>query len=132
MGVIITPHCSKIHSTFGVKITPKRELKYWSKKYSQIGVNWDLFFLLHFCMPSTFKTLLGRLISLQIFQAATLPNVPSHVAKCAHSSRRLKIPSFVQRLFKIFETFHIRHLQRDPSGMRFRLSVPTFVAPMPT
>ena len=44
MGVIITPHCSKIHSTFGVKITPKRELKYWSKKYSQIGVNWDLFF----------------------------------------------------------------------------------------
>ena len=28
----------------------------------------------------------------------------------SHSSRRLKIPSFVQRLFKIFETFHIRHL----------------------
>ena len=44
MGVIITPHCSEIHSTFGVKIIPKRELKYWSKKYSQIGVNWDLFF----------------------------------------------------------------------------------------
>ena len=72
------------------------------------------------------------LISLQIFQAATLPNVPSYVAKSANSSRRLKIPSFVQRLFKIFETFHICHLQRDPSGMRFRLSVPTFVAPMPT
>ena len=44
MGVIITPHCSKIHSTFGVEITPKGELKYWSKKHSQIGVNWDLFF----------------------------------------------------------------------------------------
>ena len=44
MGVIMTPHGSKIHSTFGVKITPKRELKYWSKKFSQIGVNWDLSF----------------------------------------------------------------------------------------
>ena len=72
------------------------------------------------------------LISLQIFQAPTLPNVPSYVAKSANSSRRLKIPSFVQRLFKIFETFHICHLQRDPSGMRFRVSVPTSVAPMPT
>ena len=44
----MTPISSKIHSTFGVKITLKRELKYRSKKYSQIGVNWDLFFLLHF------------------------------------------------------------------------------------
>ena len=33
----MTPYCSKIYSTFGVKITLK-ELKYWSKKYSQIGV----------------------------------------------------------------------------------------------
>ena len=30
MGVIMTPHCSKIYS--GVKITPERELEYWSKK----------------------------------------------------------------------------------------------------
>ena len=58
-------------------------------------------------MLSTLNTLLGRLISLQIFQAATLPNVPSHVAKSAHSSLRLKIPSFVQHLFNVFETFHI-------------------------
>ena len=40
----MTPISSKIHSTFGVKITLKRELKYWSKKYSQIGVDLDLFF----------------------------------------------------------------------------------------
>ena len=40
----MTPISSKIHSTFGVKITLKRELKYRSKKYSQIGVNWGLFF----------------------------------------------------------------------------------------
>ena len=77
-------------------------------------------------MLSTFHTLLGRLISLQIFQVGTLPNVPSHVAKSAHSPLRLKIPSFVQRLFKTFETFHICHLQRDTRGMKFRLSVPTF------
>ena len=32
-------------------------------------------------MPFTFNTLLGRLISLQIFQAATLRNVPSHVCQ---------------------------------------------------
>ena len=44
----MTPMSSKIHSTFGVKITLKRELKYRSKKYSQIGVDWGLFFLLHF------------------------------------------------------------------------------------
>ena len=44
----MTPIKSKIHSTCRAKITPKRELKYWSKKYSQIGVNWGLFFLLHF------------------------------------------------------------------------------------
>ena len=44
----MTPISSKIHSTFEVKITLKRELKYQSKKYSQIGVNWGLFFLLHF------------------------------------------------------------------------------------
>ena len=50
MGVIITPHCSKI---IGVKITPKRELKYWSKKYSEIGVNWDLFFYSTFEVKST-------------------------------------------------------------------------------
>ena len=43
----MTPISSKIHSTFGVKITLKRALKYRSKKYSQIGVNWGLF-LLHF------------------------------------------------------------------------------------
>ena len=40
----MTPISSKIHSTFEVKITLKRELKYRSKKYSQIGVNWGLFF----------------------------------------------------------------------------------------
>ena len=40
----MTPIKSKIHSTCKAKITPKRELKYWSKKYSQIGVNWGLFF----------------------------------------------------------------------------------------
>ena len=40
----MTPISSKIHSTIGVKITLKRELKYRSKKYSQIGVDWDLFF----------------------------------------------------------------------------------------
>ena len=39
----MTPISSKIHSTFGVKITLKRELKYRSKKYSQIGVNLGLF-----------------------------------------------------------------------------------------
>ena len=44
----MTPMSSKIHSTFGVKITLKRELNYRSKKYSQIGVDWGLFFLLHF------------------------------------------------------------------------------------
>ena len=40
----MTPISSKIHSTFAVKITLKRELKYRSKKYSQIAVDWDLFF----------------------------------------------------------------------------------------
>ena len=40
----MTPIKSKIDSTCRAKITPKRELKYWSKKYSQIGVNWGLFF----------------------------------------------------------------------------------------
>ena len=40
----MTPMSSKIHFTFGVKITLKRELKYRSKKYSQIGVDWGLFF----------------------------------------------------------------------------------------
>ena len=40
----MTPIKSKIHSTCRVKVTPKRELKYWSKKYSKIGVSWDLFF----------------------------------------------------------------------------------------
>ena len=40
----MTPISSKIYSTFGVKITLKRELKYRSKKYSQIGVSWGLFF----------------------------------------------------------------------------------------
>ena len=49
----MTPISSKIHSTFEVKITLKRELKYRSKKYSQIGVNWGLFFYSTFGVKST-------------------------------------------------------------------------------
>ena len=85
---------------------------------------------------TSFLSIVSR-YAVHVQNLAGSSNIPSDFSshtfiKSAHSSRRLKIPSFGQRLFKIFETFHICHLQRDPRGMRFRLSVPTFVAPMPT
>ena len=60
-------------------------------------------------MPFAFNTLLGRLISLQIFQGATLTIVPGHVAKSAHSSRRL-IEDSIVRAASVQDIRNLSHL----------------------